>query len=169
MKTTCVTKESLFKLLDLLANLEITYWLDGGWGVDALYGRQTREHRDADIDYDSAHTERLLEELTRIGYVMEKEELPVRAELWHPEFGYVDIHPFDLSDPTHFKQANPQGGWWVFEREWFGEAVFEGRKIPCISLAGQKIFHSGYELLDKDIHDLKILQAVEQVRYPLQG
>ncbi len=26
---------------------------------------------------------------------------------------------------------------------------FEGKTIPCISLKGQRVFHSGYELRDK--------------------
>jgi lincosamide nucleotidyltransferase A/C/D/E len=27
----------------------ITIWIDGGWGVDALLGKQTRAHEDLDI------------------------------------------------------------------------------------------------------------------------
>ena len=30
--------------------------------------------------------------------------------------------------------------------------------IPCISLKGQKIFHTGYELREKDKHDILILE-----------
>ena len=37
-------------ILDLFEGLSVTYWLDGGWGVDALYGKQTRDHRDIDIN-----------------------------------------------------------------------------------------------------------------------
>src|SRR5204863_1891352 len=36
-------------LLDLFAAQGITVWLDGGWGVDALLGTQTRTHKDVDI------------------------------------------------------------------------------------------------------------------------
>ena len=32
-----------------LENLRITIWIDGGWGVDALLGEQTRLHQDLDI------------------------------------------------------------------------------------------------------------------------
>ena len=48
-----ITKETLFTVLDLFDSLDVTYWLDGGWGVDVLFGRQTMEHRDIDIDFDS--------------------------------------------------------------------------------------------------------------------
>lgn len=37
---------------------------------------------------------------------------------------------------------------------------FEGKIIPCISLKGQKAFHSGYELRDKDVHDISILEGL---------
>jgi lincosamide nucleotidyltransferase A/C/D/E len=39
---------------------------------------------------------------------------------------------------------------------------FEGKTIPCISLKGQKVFHSGYELRDKDKHDISILESLSK-------
>lgn len=44
----------------------------------------------------------------------------------------------------------------------FSSVSFEGYKIPCISLKGQKVFHSGYELRDKDIHDISILEGISE-------
>lgn len=157
-----VIKEILFKILDFFDQSGITYWLDGGWGVDALYGEQTREHRDVDIDFDSAFTNHILDALQKMGYVLATDQLPVRAELKHTEYGFLDIHPFDISNPAHIKQIDPTGGFWKFEPEWFGETIFEGRKIPCITLAGQKIFHTGYEPREQDIHDLALLERIER-------
>ena len=37
-----MTPQRVLALLDLLEGLAV--WVDGGWGVDALVGRQTREH-----------------------------------------------------------------------------------------------------------------------------
>lgn len=54
------------------------------------------------------------------------------------------------------------GGWYKFEKDSFGNAVFEGKTIPCISVKGQKIFHSGYDLRDKDKHDILILENVSE-------
>ena len=39
------TKEDLYKVIELLEKTGITYWLDGGWGVDILAGKQTRIFR----------------------------------------------------------------------------------------------------------------------------
>ena len=44
MKKETAGQKDLFEVLDFMEELDITYWLDGGWGVDVLIGRQTREH-----------------------------------------------------------------------------------------------------------------------------
>ena len=43
------TKEDLMKVIELFENTGITYWLDGGWGVDILAGKQTRIHSGKEI------------------------------------------------------------------------------------------------------------------------
>ena len=75
--------------------------------------------------------------------------------------GFLDIHPFVIEEGT-VKQANPEGGYWVFPPEFFGTTVFEGREIPCISLEGQKVFHSGYEPRETDLHDIRILDMIRK-------
>lgn len=41
-----MSAERVLDLLDLLVDRGLDVWVDGGWGVDALAGRQTREHGD---------------------------------------------------------------------------------------------------------------------------
>ena len=150
----------LFQVLDLLDNMKIQYWLDGGWGVDALYGKQTRTHRDIDIDFDAQYHDELLTLLQKKGYLIETDCYPNRIELHSEKLGYIDIHPFVLNSDGTSKQADLNGGWYEFQPDFFGTAVLEGRTIPCISLKAQKVFHTGYELRDKDIHDLAILERI---------
>ena len=114
MKKETAGQKDLFEVLDFMEELDITYWLDGGWGVDVLIGRQTREHRDVDINFDSRHTDGLLDALLAAGYVIETDWRPVRIELHHPERGYLDIHPFVLSKDGTAKQADLEGGWYEF-------------------------------------------------------
>ncbi len=160
MKKETAGQKDLFEVLDCMEELDITYWLDGGWGVDVLIGRQTREHRDVDINFDSCHTDGLLDALLAAGYVIETDWRPVRIELHHPERGYLDIHPFVLSKDGTAKQADLEGGWYEFEADYFGRAVFAGREIPCISAKGQEIFHAGYEPREVDLHDMKIIEEL---------
>lgn len=42
-------QEYLLELYSSLNNLQVNIWLDGGWGVDALLGKETRAHQDLDI------------------------------------------------------------------------------------------------------------------------
>jgi lincosamide nucleotidyltransferase A/C/D/E len=37
------------RIFDLLEAQGLQVWLDGGWGVDALVGTQTRKHDDLDV------------------------------------------------------------------------------------------------------------------------
>lgn len=34
-----ILKEDLFFVINLLENMGIRYWIDGGWGVDILAGK----------------------------------------------------------------------------------------------------------------------------------
>ncbi|WP_287972618.1 aminoglycoside adenylyltransferase [Hungatella sp.] len=150
----------MFKVLDMLEQFGIRYWLDGGWGVDALVGRQTREHRDVDIDFDAGYTEELRHKLEEKGYEVVTDWSPVRIELYHPQLSYIDIHPFILKEDGTARQAGLEGGWYEFEADYFGSAVLDGRKIPCISVKGQKIFHTGYEPREVDKHDMKNIEKL---------
>lgn len=152
-------KEDLFVLLDLLDRLGMRYWVDGGWGVDILVGRQNREHRDLDINFDGQFTDILLAALEEIGYYITTDWRPCRMELYHPELGYIDIHPMVIADDGSAKQADLFGGWYKFAADYFTSAVFAGRTIPCISAKAQQIFHSGYELQEKDRFDMQNLNA----------
>ncbi|WP_421800921.1 MULTISPECIES: nucleotidyltransferase domain-containing protein [Hungatella] len=53
----------------------MTYWLDGGWGVDVLAGKQTRTH--IDINFDAQYAEKLLNALLDLGYKVDTDCKPV--------------------------------------------------------------------------------------------
>jgi len=44
-----MTEADVIEILGWLADAGVAVWLDGGWGVDALIGEQTREHKDLDL------------------------------------------------------------------------------------------------------------------------
>ncbi|MFL5778382.1 MAG: nucleotidyltransferase domain-containing protein, partial [Chloroflexota bacterium] len=58
----------LIALLDRLQDAAIAVWLDGGWGVDALLGEQTREHDDLDLVSTVDDARGLIETLNAAGY-----------------------------------------------------------------------------------------------------
>ena len=58
-----VTAEMVCSILDCLERAAVDVWLDGGWGVDALLGAQTRPHGDLDVIVSQRDVPRLCEAL----------------------------------------------------------------------------------------------------------
>lgn len=163
MKKETVNQEELFQILAIFETEGFKYWLDGGWGVDVLTGKQNREHRDVDIDFDAEATEQLVNLLQEKGFEIVTDWLPVRMELWHADFGYLDIHPFILNEDGSAKQADLEGGYYQFAADFFTKVNYQGKEIPCISKKAQQLFHTGYELREVDKIDMKNLaKAPEQ-------
>ena len=54
-----MTAERVLELLELFESEGIEVWLDGGWGVDALIGRQSRPHDDLDLVVALEHVPRI--------------------------------------------------------------------------------------------------------------
>jgi len=78
---------SLAEILDVLKALTAVgcrFWLEGGWDVDALVGRQTRPHRDLDIDLGARCEEAALAVLAAVSYTVETNWRPNRVELKAP-------------------------------------------------------------------------------------
>jgi lincosamide nucleotidyltransferase A/C/D/E len=137
------------------------FWIEGGWGVDALAGRQTRPHRDLDIDVDGTFEAEVLAALQDLGYEVETDWRPNRVELVAPGRGWVDVHPLLIDEVGNARQAALDGGWHEFPRSFFTIGRLGDMPIPCVSIAAQRLFHSGYELRDVDLHDLAILDHLE--------
>jgi len=75
-----------------LQHAGIDVWLDGGWGVDALLGRQTREHADLDVVVALADVEAITHVLSQRGFGVSEDELPTRFVLQDQRGRHVDFH-----------------------------------------------------------------------------
>ena len=84
--------------------------------------------------------DRLLDVLLNLGYKLIRTG-DQSIELYSDELGYLDIHPFVLNEDGTSKQADLEGGWYFLSLKKTTLVLpFEGKKIPCISLKGQKFF-----------------------------
>src|SRR4030081_2406200 len=92
-----MTASDVVELLSWLEQHGIDVWLNGGWGVDALLGHQTREHEDLDITISAAD---------RAGYVVAMEAAGFRTSRVDNDFNWVlmdghgrlvDVHLVDFS------------------------------------------------------------------------
>jgi lincosamide nucleotidyltransferase A/C/D/E len=138
-------------------------WIAGGWGVDALIGRQTRCHRDLDlaIDLTRRGLDHLLPRLERRGYRLETDWRPSRLELSASRGRRVDLHPVVFDVDGIGWQSNLDGQEpFRYGRNAFSRGVIEGRPVDCLSVEQQRLFHRGYLPLPHDRQDLTLLQSL---------
>lgn len=158
-------EKDVVSLLDLLAVENVTPWVDGGWGIDALVGRQTREHADLDLVVEDRHEATTILALKAEGF----HEVPMwfttqAHTVWRHEDGRaVDLHIVVLDADG----AGVYGDEGTYPAEGLaGRGRIGGRDVRCISATVQAEFHRGYELRDQDRHDLGLLHAELGVELP---
>jgi lincosamide nucleotidyltransferase A/C/D/E len=146
-------------VLDALAAAGCRAWISGGWGVDALIGHQTRDHRDLDLAIPEDREAAALLALARLGYQIETDWRPVRVEVAASR-GRVDLHPLTFDDAGDGHQAGLDGLSFRYPKDCFTTGAITGRQVACLSVDQQLHFHSGYELRDIDRADLALLHQL---------
>lgn len=132
----------------------------GGWGVDALVGRPTRSHDDLDLAVDAGALDRAVAALRARGFEVTTDWLPVRLELTHDDGSVVDLHPVEWNAHGDGVQQGTDGRLYLYPRGDLVTGTIDGAEVRCISAALQRSLHDGYELSDKDRHDLAQLDAL---------
>ena len=149
-----MTAEIALELLDLLRAAGVDAWVDGGWGVDALLGQESRPHEDLDLVVALERASRIREVLGARGFTLATDELPVRFVMAHPLLGRIDFHTVTFDHEGGGNQAQPNGTVFRYPPEGFTEGSIGGRPVRCISAAVQVLCHLGYEPKPKDAHDV---------------
>lgn len=146
-----------------LADAGVRYWLVGGWGVDALVGRQTRPHRDLDLLVDADDEALRLGVLADLGYAVETDWRPVRVEVVRPGSGWVDVHPVVFDAAGNGVQAGLDDTEFHYPAEIFTTGRVGGIVVGCVSAAAQRTAHEGYAPRPQDVHDVAQLAALAAV------
>ena len=147
--------------VDALAAAGVRFWVGGGWGVDALVGRQTRAHHDLDVVVDAERFDELVDGLLATGFEARTDWRPVRLEVAHPDGRRLDVHPVRLAADGTGVQPGPDGTTFDYPEDAFAVGVVDGRPVPCLSVAQQLRFHSGYDPRPEDVHDLALLRGLQ--------
>jgi lincosamide nucleotidyltransferase A/C/D/E len=151
--------QGLREVVDLLEQHGIDVWLDGGWGVDALLERETRDHDDLDLVLELRHADRVVELLQSLGYELVAGGPPRSFVLVNALGRQVDVHPvtFDAEGGGVYRMEG--GRDWVYPAQGFsGRGRVAGREVRCLSAEVQVLVHAGYELGDKDYLELHLLR-----------
>jgi lincosamide nucleotidyltransferase A/C/D/E len=175
-----VSAEDAKDLYRLLADHGIQIWLTGGWGIDALLGKETRPHKDLDAVLLLDDMVRMREVLSTVGYELK--------DLWSENRWTIDGqgtrtatafvlqdgegHEFDAHAISLDDQGNGVPEWeeaedFIFPKAGLaGEGLIAGFPVRCITPEMQVDCHTGYELPEKQVRDLELLQEKFGVEYP---
>jgi lincosamide nucleotidyltransferase A/C/D/E len=154
-----MTAEEVVELYNQLQSLGVEIWIDGGWAVDALLGKQTRLHEDVDI-------------------VIQEKDLPVLRQLlegqdyvdvprddtsaWNFVLGdnkghLVDVHVIVFDDEKNGIYGPIERGVMYPAQSLTGKGVIDNQKVRCIAAEYLVAFHTGYELQESDFRDVSAL------------
>ena len=151
-----------------LGEAGISWWLFGGWGLDARIGRVTRPHRDIEFWVARPDGDPTCAALVAAGFVAletqpieESREFTRQGEVLSSAF--FDAHP----DGTF----RPQGRWsdWIFPAGSFDaqSGRLGGLQVPTMSVEGMlamkvqyAALRNGKSLREKDARDLALLRQL---------
>ncbi|QDV05205.1 hypothetical protein Poly30_07010 [Planctomycetes bacterium Poly30] len=139
-------------VLDLLATLEETghsVWLDRGWGVDAILGFTTREHRDVDLVTTPGSLGAMAAALTAAGYV-EPQDFPRDSSPMTSADRIERISPTGLRVEIRATSEALEDG--------FGATgSLGGAAVPCVDAARQLGWRVGRKLNRNDVQAIELL------------
>lgn len=154
-----MTVENMHWFLDLFEELGVSVWIDGGWGVDALLGEQTRPHADIDIVIPSSDSGRLVATLFERGFVdvHTNDRVDENFVMGHSARGQIDFHVFEFSEDGHGVYKPGVVDWVISADELAVAGSIGGRIVRCLSAEYMVRSHAGYKLKPSDVHDLSRL------------
>jgi lincosamide nucleotidyltransferase A/C/D/E len=159
--------QAVYELLDRNG---VRCWVMGGWGVDALLGRVTREHKDLDLLVLLTDLSRYADIVQQHGFERELEwgeSQPIEVDGRHFDSAFVDAHPDGREIDVHVIDVDPEGvvtqfhtdPWPLPRNAISGSGAIEGATVRCVTRAAQIAMHSGYDLPEKHREDVRLLQA----------
>ncbi|MFE0461830.1 nucleotidyltransferase domain-containing protein [Kitasatospora sp. NPDC058965] len=154
-----MTADDVLEILALLGGAGARVWIAGGWGVDALLGRQTREHRDLDLLHRQEQEPTVLAALAAAGFVQTVDWRPVRFVLADGHGRELDLHPLAFAADGSATQASPDPGQpFAYPASCFVTGTVRGTAVPCLSVEQQVHFHQGYDPRPCDREDMAQLR-----------
>jgi len=156
-----MTSEDVVDFYTRLENRGIKIRIDGGWGVDALLGEQTRPHSDLDIVIQQKDLSEVCELLKAQGYKEVQRDNEWNFVMGDSRGHKIDFHVVLFDEKEHVIEGilYPDGSL-------TGTGTIDGYRVRCISPEHLIQFHTGYELRDIDFKDVSALCERFGIDYP---
>ena len=150
-----MTVDDVLEILRCLESSSIEVWLDGGWGVDALVGEQTRPHNDLDIVVREADVPRLRSMLADEGFREIEGGTSWNFVLADERGRQVDVHTVRFDEEGNGLYG-PDG--LMYPAGWLdGIGTVRGIRVRCKTAEAQMVDRVGYEWRAGDTHDVSLL------------
>ncbi|MDA8071727.1 MAG: GNAT family N-acetyltransferase [Actinomycetota bacterium] len=150
----------LLSVLHRLAGIDAR--VGGGWGVDLLAGRVTRDHHDIDC---FVGVEALGDAVGRVvdaGFEVVVDEGRCRVVLTSPAGERVDLGGIAYRRDGHGVQADTTGDIEVFPAWGWTERMVDETRIVCLSAEAQRLKHRGYPPRPLDMADLAAIAHINE-------
>ena len=141
--------------------------MDGGWGVDALIGRETRIHNDIDLFVEKKDFGKAISVITWKGYREVVMDYTTDSHtVWKDYNGrIIDLHSFEYVEDGILYEG------YTFPSDTFSSKGNIGNiEVSCINPEAQVQFHLGYEKqerphLSRKEHNLHKLRSYRRRRH----
>ena len=166
-----VDEKEAIEIYRLLLDNGIPTWVTGGWGIDALLGEQSRLHKDLDVIMGSDHIYKTCGIMHSAGYTTKElwpENRPAEDSLGNKiDTAFIlldsheralDVHAIYFDEHGNGIPAWDESGDFSFTKDDLGgSGRIGGHSVDCITVQCQIVCHSGYELPDYQLIDMKRL------------
>ena len=145
----------------------VRVWLDGGRGVDALIGHQTRDHDDLDFVIPLPDGGAARRTLAAIGFELVEDEPTLCFLARDAGDRRVDVHTVAFDDEGGALQRQEDGTFWRYPPGGFsGIGQVDGREVACLSAGVQVLCHLAYEPDETDRRDMELLAVSRGMTLP---
>lgn len=170
MHHTYFSADDVLELYNTLQQLQIEIWIDGGWGVDALLGQQTREHQDLDIVIQKNHLATFSNLLMARGY---SEQIQDDSCAWNFVLGdkagrRIDVHVISFDPHGNGIYGPAERGIFYPAKTLTGEGQINGITVKFLTPEYQIESHTGYLLKEKDFKDVRNLCHAFRIALPTE-
>jgi lincosamide nucleotidyltransferase A/C/D/E len=172
--------KDVIKIYRRLSTNGIRVWLTGGWGIDALLGKQTRPHKDLDVVMLLDDVFRMCELMVADGYGLkdlwsenlwatdaQNTKIATAFVLHDSDGREFDAHAMRLDDQGNGIPAWEDTEGLIFKvQNLAGMGKIAGFTVQCITPEMQMRCHTGYELPEVQLRDLELLHEKFGFEYP---
>jgi lincosamide nucleotidyltransferase A/C/D/E len=150
--------KDVIEVVTFLQDRGIRFWIDGGWGVDALLGEKTRAHNDLDIAVELSDRDAYDAAVADAGFEFLYRDGPLNWVVRDDRGREIDVHLVDTTvEATDSRGKQVYGGIPYDVGCFDGVGTIGGVQVRCCTAEFQMVSHTGYEIGETDVDDVAAL------------